>query len=585
MIRFNIIGRGFLTLAEGTMVQFTRENIFYRFNDISFGRSVSFSVPATDANREVLGFAEDPNMAGETCRRLLDCEMQYDGGCDRGRIEVTGWSSKAFSCVYYIGMSSDSLTEALGRPLSECRLEPAFKAVVYGDTPIPASSATPARGNEILLYENGVLPAGTRLTPSVNLRRMVFNLLAGAGLCSDINRIHIPDDAWLIAGSVNGGPDEGLTLSQSSSTSSASVSPAVNSSLEIVDIDIESAETYIMGMYFGGTTLAAHGFKAKKDIKMTFGSSAPANLYLVQWSSRLGNCRTIGGADSFGNGDPHTASGEPSPPLAGLTVNIPKDAIFFFAANKFAGLVFNEWIYGYTEMADVSGLQVVASSDGELQPGEKWDIVNNMPDMTLFEFVRSSATACGMDVIWNGEEFAVLDHGNEDTVVTLGNVVSVESVDRCVGCWGDGTKVMTVRFDSADHVTQPISQTYPVQSERLSGEEESVIGFSEGIIGDRGVLVPDLEADNGSYKFVGKAWTIAKADPGANYLQRWELPDFTYCGQMGDSATRVVVTLAEDLHSFLSRKYDGWIIFKGWQYVWTDSVWSDGITTLTLQKL
>ena len=119
----------------------------------------------------------------------------------------------------------------------------------------------------------------------------------------------------------------------------------------------------------------------------------------------------------------------------------------------------------------------------------------------------------------------------------------------------------------------------------MSGEEESVIGFSEGIIGDRGVLVPDLEADNGSYKFVGKAWTIAKADPGANYLQRWELPDFPYCGQMGDSATRVVVTLAEDLHSFLSRKYDGWIIFKGWQYVWTDSVWSDGITTLTLQKL
>ena len=96
MINFNIIGLGVLELGRGFNVQFTRENIFYRFNDISLARSVEFDAPATDHNREILGFPEDFTMYGETCRRFLPCEMQWDGGADTGRLEVTGYSSGSF---------------------------------------------------------------------------------------------------------------------------------------------------------------------------------------------------------------------------------------------------------------------------------------------------------------------------------------------------------------------------------------------------------------------------------------------------------------------------------------------------------
>ena len=48
MIRFNIIGTGFLDFTDEGGISFKTENQFFRFSDISLGRSVEFSVPATD---------------------------------------------------------------------------------------------------------------------------------------------------------------------------------------------------------------------------------------------------------------------------------------------------------------------------------------------------------------------------------------------------------------------------------------------------------------------------------------------------------------------------------------------------------
>ena len=59
MVRFNIIGYGFLDIADPSGVAFKAENPFFRFAEISLGRSTEFSVPTTDYNRQLLDFGED----------------------------------------------------------------------------------------------------------------------------------------------------------------------------------------------------------------------------------------------------------------------------------------------------------------------------------------------------------------------------------------------------------------------------------------------------------------------------------------------------------------------------------------------
>lgn len=583
MISFNIIGVGVLELANGIILQFTRENVFYRFNDISLGRTVEFDAPATDHNREILGFAEDFTMYGEACRRFLPCEMQYDGGADTGRLEVTGYANGAFKCIYYVSYSA-LLEQVMNKPLRECILMSEFKPVGYGDTPVRAYDAIPAKGVQNIMYDNGLTPAGQQLSPSVNLKTFCEEIIIGQGYSPFVG---IDEDYWLVAGSINGGAEDTITIGHTNTTT-AVLSPSVNNYIEKVNENLKWANGYIAilgGVYTGLTTTPAEIFRAKDDIHLRFGS-VPRGVYLVLWADNLNNYRTIGGVAADGTGDPHTADGNPTKELSYATVNVPKGSKFFFAMNKFARLNGNDHEYGYLATAQPVSYSVDVSHDGELSPGDRWNLRNNMPEMTFLEFLRYAALATGNDIVIDGDEITILKHEN-DATTTLDNVTAVESVARCVGCWGEDSKVALVKFDSEDYVTQPIVTNYAIDIDRIKGEHVVTVPFSEGNIGSgNDVQIRDVEKDdNNVIHFVGKKWTIAMAAAGQVYLQRIEQPDLEYCGVIADAATCVSVSVVEDLDAFLSRRFTSWVNWRGGQFVWTDAVWSGGVTKLTLQKV
>ena len=582
MISFNIIDVGVLELAKGFTVQFTRENVFYRFNDISLGRTVEFDAPATDHNREILGFAEDFTMYGEACRRFLPCEMQYDGGTDTGRLEVTGYANGAFKCIYYVSYSA-LLEQVMNKPLSECKLMVEFKPVVYGDTAVNAYDAIPAKGVQNILYDNGVTSPPRLNSPSVNLKKFCEELISGQGYTPYVG---IDEDYWLVAGSINGGAEQNITIGHTNTTT-AVLSP-VNNYIEKVSENLKWANGYIAilgGVYTGITSTPAEIFRAKEDIQIRF-AAVPRGVYLVQWADKLNNYRTIGGIAVNGTGDTNTADGTPSKDLSYTVVNVQKGSKFFFAMNKFARLNVSDYEYGYLATAQPVSYSVFVSHDGELSAGDFWNIRNNMPDMTFLEFLRFAALATGNDIVIDGDNITILKHEN-DATTTLDNVTAVESVARCVGCWGEDSKVALVKFDSEDYVTQPIMTNYAIDSDRLKGEHVVTVPFSEGNIGSgNDVQIRDVEYDsNNVLHFIGKKWTLAMALPGQQNLQRIEQPDIEYCGVIADAATCVSVSVVEDLDAFLSRRFTSWVNWRGGQFVWTDAVWSGGVTRLTLQKV
>lgn len=575
MVRFNIIGHGFLEMADPTGIAFKTENHQFRFCDVSLGRSVEFSVPATDGNREMLGYGEDPAETGDMLRRNYPCQLVYDGGMKMGTIGVTGYEGNAFKCVFTIG-NAEWIETLQNKKLSECVVTEG-KGVVW-DAAAPtydANIADPTQLALIVRYENGVgAMSRWHLVPSLSVQAYLENIFANLGIPIVVN---IPN-YWLISASMKGGTADVVTLDQVSN--SVFILAQTQNYLDIVDIDIEWGTAAVFGAIIGGSSTPSKGFKASQDLKVTFPNTLPADLYLIKWNSRLTRCVTLGCTHT----DPYGVLDN----INGMTLDIKKGDIFFIA-DRGAPDVWQGILpyYGF-KASDVASISFIATvnRDGDLNYGETWFVRNNHPDMTVFDFLKSFALATGMEVTVDSENGVIIDKGlygySSDDFKALERVISVDSVTRRVRCWGDGTRKATIAFDSEQYVTQPIRSTFEVQNDQLKEERENKIAFSEGSVGTYGVLVRDVEAGP---KFVAKKWTLAYADASSAYLQRVKVPAPVGYYDIANNATALEVRIAAEVAEFFALQPTCVYTWRGVAYVWTDASWSDGIMTLTLQRV
>jgi hypothetical protein len=575
MVRFNIIGHGFLEMADPTGVAFKTENHQFRFCDVSLGRSVEFSVPATDGNREMLGYGEDPAETGDMLRRNYPCQLVYDGGMKMGTIAVTGYEGNAFKCVFTIG-NAEWIETLQNKKLSECVVTEG-KGVVW-DSAAPtydANIADPTQLALIVRYENGVgAMSRWHLVPSLSVQAYLENIFANLEIPIVVN---IPN-YWLISASMKGGTADFVTLDQVSN--SVFILAQTQNYLDIVDIDIEWGWENLFGAIIGGGSTPSKGFKANQDLKVTFPNTLPTGLYLIKWDSRLTRCKTLGCTHT----DPYGVLDN----INGMTLDIKKGDIFFIA-DRGAPDVWQGILpyYGF-KASDVASISYIATveRDGDLNYGETWFVRNNHPDMTVFDFLKSFALATGMELTVDSENGVIIDKGlygySSDDFKALERVISVDSVTRRVRCWGDGTRKATITFDSEQYVTQPIRSTFEVQNDQLKEERENKIAFSEGSVGTYGVLVRDVEAGP---KFVAKKWTLAYADASSAYLQRVKVPAPVGYYDIANNATALEVRIAAEVAEFFALQPTCVYTWRGVAYVWTDASWSDGIMTLTLQRV
>ena len=575
MVRFNIIGYGFLDIADPTGVAFKTENHQFRFCGISLGRSVEFSVPATDRNREMLGYGEDPAETGEMLRRNYPCQLVYDGGMKMGTIAVTAYESEAFKCVFTIG-NAEWIETLQNKKLSECVVT-GDKGTVWNSSgpTYDANVADPTQLSLIVRYENDYTGSHWSLVPSLSVQAYLENIFTNLGIPFVYDA---PQGYWLITASMKGGTLDTVTLDQVS-TSSFVVTQLQNY-IDIADIDIEWGTAVLFGAIVGGGSSSSKGFKALEDVKVTFPNTLPTNLYLIKWDSRLTRCKTLGCTFT----DPYGVLDN----INGMTLDIKKGDVFFLsdrgAPDVWQGIL---PYYGF-KASDVASLSLssVIERNGDLNYGETWFVHNNHPDMTVFEFLKSVALATGCELYVDGEEGVIIGAGkygnSSDYFKALERVVSVDSVTRRVRCWGDGTRKATIAFDSEPYVTEPIRSTYDVQNDQQKEEREEKIAFSEGSVGTNGVLVRDVEAGT---KFVAKKWTLAYADASSAYLQRVAIPSPVGYYDIANNATALEVRIASEVADFFSLDPACVYTWRGVAYVWTDASWSDGIMTLTLQRV
>lgn len=578
MIRINIIGTGFLDMPDGGGISFKRENHYFRFCDISLARSVEFTIPATRHNRTLLGYGDDPAFYGDMLRDKHPVQIVHDIGVLRGTLSVTGYEGDAFKCVVLLG-EMPWLSIIQDKKLSDL-LTSWQKGITWADANVIDANdpnvyvfISGVGGVKLLRYDDGI---NGHLLPSINVKAFIQDILTEAGVPHNID---IPKEYWLVMNTLRGNATEAITMT-STGTNNLTITGG-SSMLQVESSYIEWATTPFFGAYIGGGSSPAKLFKALQDVELTFPAGMPTDCFLVQWSKKLGSYVTMGGVTANGKTDANNNGGVGD--LSGKTITLHKGFSYFFAPKVWWDVDADDYI-GYTDTFHPFTFAFNVARSTNITQGEAWYIANNMPEMTAFEFIKSAALASGCEVIVDETGVVVQPATYGGTFRNCRNIVSVDSVTRRVDAWGSGTQQAVVCFDSEDYITQPIRWGYYIDNDQLTEAKEFKAKFSEGSVGNSGILIPDVDAANPP-KILAKKPTIAYAD--ANYTTLQRIPDVSMVGCediAGDSTCVRMKMRVGNAEFFTLTPRDVWV-WRGMAYVWTDADWSDGVLSLTLQKV
>ena len=582
MIRINVIGSGFLDLSVGGGLSFKKENQQFRFCDISLSRSVEFSIPSTRHNRRLLGYGDDPAMYGDMMRDKHDVQVIHDFGVFRATLNVTGYEGDAFKCVLlldtmpWLSSLQDLKLKDMVCPWTHGVYWDNANMIPVGD---PSLYIFPnGEGVQIVQYDDGV--TGGYLLPSVNVKAFIEDMLEERGIPNDIN---IPREYWLVMPTAKGAGSTVVTM-VSTGTNDLTITGGAGL-LQAVTVDIKWATGSLLGALVGGGTVTVKAFKALQDIDVTFPASMPTSCYLVQYSTKIKNYVTIGGVDAFGVKDEH---GDQSiGALDAKTVSLKKGYTYFFAPTPWM----KDWglpggYVGYKDTFNPYNFTVTVATNTDISQGDLWFMANNMPDMTLFDFLKSAALSAGLELLVTERGIFIVQGSYGDAFKECRNVLSVESVARRVDSWGSGNRKAEVCFDSEDYVANPIRWCYFIDNDTLEGAKEVKAKFSEGDMTDAGIaLIKDIDMSSTPPKITAKKPTIAYADP--NYKMLVRIPDVTMtgCDDIAADSTCIRMKMRVDNKEFFELQPSDVWLWRGMAYVWTDADWSDGVLSLTLQKV
>ena len=578
MIRINIIGSGFLDFDEKTNIAFKRSNVQFNWSKIEVGRSTEFSVPATDANRLLLGFADDPTEWGDAMRQRFDCEIQYSGDVCYARLIVTKFDGDRFSCLLYYPYS-DSIDKINDKPLSECATT--FSRILFASENI-YSADDPSLPDIALVQYDGSYSreaGGTRWAymPSIRVKAYIENVLTQLGVAHDLD---IPTNLRLVTPTLKGATMVQGTISKSVTGTAGSIAANLQQFFEWNN----DAELKWWDNFFGfGHTVSCPSLRPKVDVEVMFPNDFPNNVQLLH---RNGNTYTPV-TDRYVNMPSTDWVGEP---LAGRTVTLKAGIDFWFLDGGFLhyDMGNNSYYTGWkTDVVPWSYTFRVSRSEN-INVDEYWDIRYNAPDMTVIEFLRSVALLLGEELYYDftlGKLCMKAQDIGSVQRTNLSDVLKIESVARNVGDWGTNTVKEIIKFDSEDYVQHPLTDTYKVLNNVLEDEQENTIKFSEGEpseVTDGAVYIDDTEFSSTPPKVTAKKWTAGLSGTG-KVLRRVSFGGYGANGTIANKSCCVVIKAVMDLYDYLHIDKTAVFFWQGVQYVWTSASWADGIVTLTLQ--
>lgn len=513
MIRFRIVGSGYVELPADFDFTFNYNNGIFAFDKMQLSRSGEFTIPRTPANDLLLGFSHDPSNDGNYIRKSKPAELHYSGGKIDGYLFIGKYTTgSGYSAVFVYGeLAGLKRIQELGTideyvsTNDQTDFDESLINSYFPTGLLPFDF-------RFLRYQNGIPDANKNTTyvnqlPMVKLSYLLSQAATAAGVNLDPSGIGQAIDAvGLILATNNAEP----TLQ------SVSVTGAANLSLAISGTGAGNFNMETRQFVYWDYTAPTAPFR-KVNVRV---------LVCKYDLTILPAVNSYNTAIITGDGTTYLTSGSTSnfkDMRIGQKIELKKDDYFTFVnlSDTRLGIPIDD--YDTPIPAGISFRTYIGELD-LVDVGDSYYLQQNLPKVTLLDLVKTFANLFRVGVTYDAATnkigFFDFDFNKANYKKLDDTVVEIKSVSRS---FLDYAKNNYIKFKNEDYVTESKAQTiYTINNDTLADEKILyTIPFSEGIKNELNeVVLNDFELV-APYKKTAKIGTLAVPSivSGENHLK------------------------------------------------------------------
>ena len=578
MIRFRIIGGGYLELPDIFEFQFAFNNSLFSFDNMKVNRTTEFQIPATPNNNLLFNFSNEPSADGTYLRTSKPAQLFYDGGVINGTLFIGKYSGGSYSAIFVYG----ELTK-----LKDIKDKGAIRNYCSFTNEILIDDAYIVNGcaaNGVLpynfrfyKYQNGIadvdkLTTIINMLPTVKLSYLTAEAASALGVSVDFTGLTGYNSIGLILNDNKANPTpETVTASGITKSTLALTGGSGYFDTGTVTFKYKPLNT----IFWKNQDVKV--FVCKQDLTIKFNSNY--GFFGVVGNSSTNFLTTAANAKSF-----------PSI-VSGTEIQLKKDEYFTFV--NLLDYFLQEPIDDFDTNISLS-FDVWSGDAGSADVGETYPLQANLPDITFVDLLKIYATLfkCGIEFnpVTSVFSFFKFDFDKSTAVDIDSILVAEKSVDRT---FLDYARKNTVNFKSEEYVTTPYFLQYNIQNANIADEKSLItIPFSDGVLSTNSdVLVHDFETVDPFAK-KGKEITIAVCSKtsGQNYLKHISqlYQNFTVDDNLTSliaNSTTVEVTIKQSDAVFLKIKNNNVYKYRGKHYICINGTHSGNTSDLTLIKI
>lgn len=566
MIGFKIEGR-LLDLPEKTTVQLLRKNEIFAFDAIEVERSVSFDIPATPENNNILQLSNDYHGAGALMRVKIAAQMIIGVVTRDGYLCLTQYDhkKKAYKAIFLFGqlLGLQRLRDA--EKFNEMGLQTDLyidgnstiynapsatgetwaKVKYYMDTN-PNGSVSVKLLTEMMSAQRPDLPAIT-LPAGTDGLRIIRAEMSGFDYAQKLKSILNPDGGYQ--------PDTSY--------------PPEPYNLQEYDPTLFDVVTDIFGQYStwqGGSSdvyYRIQGLKVLTPLSISF-PNGMSEKWFLQKRAYTGGASGFYGGHWWEQGAPNAAPIIHGESLSGKTVEFAAGDEFYlvnvddFRYTSAGGLTINGWMFAQ------QGATFPYDFAIKVQGEERFFLRDNMPDFTPVELCKIVAALTGTVLRYTetqGVWFDDLQSGWETR--DLADVIERTTMERK---FGDYAQHNYVRFEDEDN-PQPLETVYTINNANLEEEKElQTMPLASGVTRVRNYYPAiDLATDKD---------TIADTIEDNNYLQRVSLLKNAEIQGFCDASTTLKLSALQNILEYVQVNPKTLFFLDGAQWAWSELQWN-----------
>ncbi len=592
MVQFNVNGQ-ILQLYDDTQIGYQIKNNAFTPGTIELSRTVSFTIPAINHNKQIFDFANDANRFGDLARIRLATQLQSDSVAINGELYISDCKNDEFDCVFVFGEFVPFLA------LSEAG---ELKNIVSKSLSATCTENKSALNNQSIWqgvrYDNG----NDNHLPSYCLSAILTQYMPQFGVMADI-----PEGLKgyrAIIGKPQLPKDRTATITRT----------AESDRTRITDNSIITySELYQNSYTLNGRsyTRDAFGYSVPhfKKITIKFPSNFPNNLFVLTQNPDksykfFGDYRfdvtqqrapeTIGGRTVYGQ------------PLGGRSVEISVDtdtALVFaiLPQEQFKYYVNGDGVVEFQGfIPDANGniaYHTILDYDIKISVGDSLNyttqqlfLADNIGNLKFFDLLHTLAIVGGRYLTADGNTLQFANYENWE-VMELQDVVSESVVKRSVSDWSQDNAIV---WDSEDYVLPifTLNQHYHIDNQNISNTKELYkIGYSEGNESTNvinAVAVQDLVTytTEEETKIANQASKSTLCYAGNNaILLRSSTARVAMFDQICSASTAIEVAVKMTFAQFARLRQNVIFWYNGNNYVWISAKYSKNICNFALQKI